>query len=44
MDWILHLDTDELVHPSGTPEYSLKNLFRDVPSDVDAVIFTNYVS
>lgn len=44
MEWILHLDTDELVHPSGTREYSLRNLLRDVPADVDAVIFTNYVS
>ncbi|EFH56190.1 predicted protein [Arabidopsis lyrata subsp. lyrata] len=44
MEWILHLDTDELVHPSGTREYSLRNLLRDVPADVDAVIFTNYES
>ncbi|CAH8385398.1 unnamed protein product [Eruca vesicaria subsp. sativa] len=44
MDWILHLDTDELVHPSGASEYSLKTLFRDVPEDVDAVIFPNYES
>ncbi|OAP11033.1 hypothetical protein AXX17_AT2G38690 [Arabidopsis thaliana] len=44
MDWILHLDTDELVHPSGTREYSLRNLLRDVPADVDEVIFTNYES
>ncbi|KAF8088362.1 hypothetical protein N665_0544s0012 [Sinapis alba] len=44
MDWILHLDTDELVHPSGASEYSLRNLFREVPADVDAVIFVNYES
>ncbi|KFK36993.1 hypothetical protein AALP_AA4G198500 [Arabis alpina] len=44
MDWILHLDTDELVHPSGTPEYSLRSLLRDVPEYVDSVIFTNYES
>ncbi|EOA28628.1 hypothetical protein CARUB_v10024858mg, partial [Capsella rubella] len=44
MDWILHLDTDELVHPSGTREYSLRNLLRDVPAEVDEVIFANYES
>ncbi|CAN7062914.1 unnamed protein product [Brassica rapa subsp. trilocularis] len=44
MDWILHLDTDELVHPSGASEYSLRSLFREVPADVDAVIFVNYES
>ncbi|VVB03014.1 unnamed protein product [Arabis nemorensis] len=44
MDWILHLDTDELVHPSGTREYSLRSLLRDVPADVDSVVFTNYES
>ncbi|CAF2299077.1 unnamed protein product [Brassica rapa] len=44
IDWILHLDTDELVHPSGASEYSLRSLFREVPADVDAVIFVNYES
>ncbi|KAG5402352.1 hypothetical protein IGI04_016959 [Brassica rapa subsp. trilocularis] len=43
MDWILHLDTDELVHPSGASEYSLRSLFREVPADVDAVIFESSV-
>lgn len=44
MDWILHLDTDELVHPTGASEYSLRSVFREVPEDVDTVIFVNYVS
>lgn len=44
MDWILHLDTDELIHPAGTQEYSLRQLLSDVPGDVDMVIFPNYVS
>ncbi|XP_019082317.1 PREDICTED: glycosyltransferase-like At2g41451 [Camelina sativa] len=44
MEWILHLDTDELVHPSGTREYSLRNLLRDVPAEVDEVLFANYES
>lgn len=44
MDWIVHLDTDELVHPAGAREYSLGSLFMDVPENVDIVIFPNYVS
>ncbi|KAK6933894.1 hypothetical protein RJ641_036793 [Dillenia turbinata] len=44
MDWIIHLDTDELIHPAGTPEYSLRQLFLDVPQNVDQVIFPNYES
>lgn len=44
MDWIIHLDTDELMHPAGAREYSLRQLFLDVPSNVDMVVFPNYVS
>ncbi|XP_019704603.1 glycosyltransferase-like KOBITO 1 isoform X1 [Elaeis guineensis] len=44
MDWIIHLDTDELVHPAGAREYSLRQLLSDVPSNVDMVIFPNYES
>lgn len=44
MDWILHLDTDELIHPAGGREYSLRQLLLDVPGNVDMVIFPNYVS
>ena len=44
MDWIIHLDTDELLHPAGAREYSLRQLLLDVPSNVDMVIFPNYVS
>lgn len=44
MDWIIHLDTDELIHPAGSQEYSLKRLLSDVPNNVDMVIFPNYVS
>ncbi|KAK8959421.1 hypothetical protein KSP40_PGU006108 [Platanthera guangdongensis] len=35
MDWIIHLDTDELLHPAGSHEYSLRKLLSDVPSNVD---------
>ncbi|PON51203.1 Glycosyltransferase-like KOBITO [Trema orientale] len=44
MDWILHLDTDELIHPAGAREYSLRRLLLDVPKNVDMVIFPNYES
>ncbi|KAJ0246766.1 Glycosyltransferase-like [Hirschfeldia incana] len=44
MEWIIHLDTDELIHPSGTYEYSLRKLLGNISSDVDAVIFPNYES
>ena len=44
MDWILHLDTDELIHPAGAREYSLRQLLLEVPGNVDMVIFPNYVS
>ncbi|KAM0040162.1 putative glycosyltransferase-like KOBITO 1 [Helianthus debilis subsp. tardiflorus] len=43
MDWILHLDTDELRHPVGAREYSLRKLLCDILSDVDMVVFPNYV-
>ncbi|KAK1268553.1 hypothetical protein QJS04_geneDACA017095 [Acorus gramineus] len=35
MDWIIHLDTDELLHPAGAREYSLRQLLLDVPDNVD---------
>lgn len=44
MDWIIHLDTDELLHPAGAHEYSLRHLLSDVPGKIDMVIFPNYVS
>ncbi|EPS69585.1 hypothetical protein M569_05180, partial [Genlisea aurea] len=44
MEWILHLDTDELIHPAGAREYSLRRLLLDVPRNVDIVIFPNYES
>ncbi|XP_022883632.1 glycosyltransferase-like KOBITO 1 [Olea europaea var. sylvestris] len=42
-EWIIHLDTDELLHPAGSREYSLRQLLIDVPGNVDMVIFPNYV-
>lgn len=43
MDWIIHLDTDELMHPAGAKEYSLTQLLSDIPANIDIVIFPNYV-
>ncbi|CAN8279731.1 unnamed protein product [Cochlearia groenlandica] len=44
MEWIIHLDTDELIHPAGTDEYSLRKLLGNISSDVDTVVFPNYES
>ncbi|KVG28696.1 hypothetical protein Ccrd_026497 [Cynara cardunculus var. scolymus] len=44
MEWIIHLDTDELIHPAGTREYSLRQLLSDLPENVDMVVFPNYES
>ncbi|XP_071687389.1 glycosyltransferase-like At2g41451 [Rutidosis leptorrhynchoides] len=44
MEWIIHLDTDELIHPAGTRGYSLTQLLSDVPENVDMVVFPNYES
>ncbi|GAB4832239.1 Glycosyltransferase-like KOBITO 1 [Ancistrocladus abbreviatus] len=44
VDWIIHLDTDELLHPAGDREYSLRQLLLDIPKNVDMVVFPNYES
>lgn len=44
VDWIIHLDTDELMHPAGASEYSLRRLLADLPEDVDMAVFPNHVS
>ncbi|XP_021853506.1 glycosyltransferase-like At2g41451 isoform X2 [Spinacia oleracea] len=44
MEWIFHLDTDELLHPAGTREYTVSELLTEVPTDVDMVVFPNYES
>ena len=44
MDWIIHFDTDELIHPAGAREYSLRQLLSDVLGNVDMVVFPNYLS
>ncbi|GBG80153.1 hypothetical protein CBR_g30521 [Chara braunii] len=44
MDWILHIDTDELMWPAGVEDFSLKKLFHDVDPKVDTIVFPNYES
>jgi hypothetical protein len=42
--WIVHIDTDELLYPGGTADYSLRALMAAVPASVDALVFPNYES
>uniref|UniRef100_A0A1D2A8P6 Glycosyltransferase family 92 protein n=2 Tax=Auxenochlorella protothecoides TaxID=3075 RepID=A0A1D2A8P6_AUXPR len=42
MDWILHVDTDELMYPAGSPGFSLQEVLGAVPSHVDSLVFPNY--
>ncbi|XP_073525382.1 uncharacterized protein [Phyllobates terribilis] len=44
MDWIFHLDTDELMYPAGTRDYSLRELLSNISEHVDMVVFPNYES
>jgi hypothetical protein len=44
IDWILHVDTDELMYPGGSPEYSLQRVLAVFAPDVDTVVFPNYES
>ena len=43
-DWILHIDTDELVYPGGSSSFSLAEVLSSVPEDVDLLVFPNYES
>jgi hypothetical protein len=40
--WILHVDTDELIYPGGSRDYSLRALLGAVPPDVDLLVLPNY--
>lgn len=44
IDWLLHIDTDELVHPSTAGLFNLQQLLGAQPRDVDLVVFPNYES
>eukprot|EP00887_Chlorella_sp_A99_P005888 scaffold1.g5888.t1 len=43
-DWVLHVDTDELIYPSGSPDLSVQEVLAQVPEDVDTLVFPNYES
>eukprot|EP00898_Chlorokybus_atmophyticus_P009170 jgi/Chlat1/9254/Chrsp99S08526 len=42
VEWLFHIDTDELVYPAGSPTFSIQRMLADIPSDVDNVVFANY--
>ena len=44
MEWILHVDTDELIYPGGAQDYSLQHLLAAQPPDVDNLVFPNWES
>lgn len=44
IDWILHIDTDELVYPGGSPDFSLQTFLGGQPDEVDMIVFPNYES
>ncbi len=44
VEWILHVDTDELMYPGGAPDYSLQRILASYEDDVDTVVFPNYES
>ena len=44
VDWLLHIDTDELMYPGGSPSFSLQDVLAAFPDDVDTVVFPNYES
>lgn len=43
-NWILHIDTDELMYPGGAPEFSLQRALASIPAEVDTLVFPNYES
>ena len=42
VDWVLHIDTDELMYPGSGPTYSLQAVLAAYPESVDTVVFPNY--
>ena len=42
VDWIIHVDTDELLYPGGARDYSVRLLLNGIPRGVDMVVFPNY--
>ena len=44
VDWLLHIDTDELMYPGGNSGFSLQNVLSAFADEVDTVVFPNYES
>lgn len=44
VDWLLHIDTDELMYPGGNSHFSLQNVLSKFADEVDTVVFPNYES
>jgi len=44
VDWLLHIDTDELMYPGGNDGFSLQHVLAAFADDVDTVVFPNYES
>ncbi len=44
IDWLLHIDTDELVYPATAGSFNLQHLLAAQPQDVDLIVFPNYES
>lgn len=42
IEWVIHMDTDELMYPGGASHYSLQAVLAAIPQRVDNVIFPNY--
>ncbi|CAD7701194.1 unnamed protein product [Ostreobium quekettii] len=42
VDWIFHLDTDELLYPGGTGSFSIQEYMDSLDDDIDSVVFPNY--
>lgn len=44
VEWLLHIDTDELMYPGGNDGFSLQHVLASFAEDVDTVVFPNYES
>ncbi|OUS42963.1 hypothetical protein BE221DRAFT_61481 [Ostreococcus tauri] len=41
--WLIHIDVDELLYPSSSPRFNIKDVLHDdVPSDCELVVFPNH--
>jgi len=40
--WVMHIDTDELLYPSGKHGFSIQEALASIPEDVDNLVMPNY--